>query len=631
MSPFFFIKIPPYWETYAFSIIQVPALIGALITVIYGITPKRAKYAKLAGFMWYVGRIYFCAFTSVLFLLITNFGKSSTLILAVGIAILLFYLQFRHCLGVMLLGTTCAIFYFIHYGAPTSIQEVICSGLYKKAYPLLLYTFLLYLFIRYVLKNEKREQKYNFHLAQKQYQKEKDLKRLQYEHYWERCTKNKQDEEELLPLITKDLEEVIANIPPKQQKETINSTIIPRLLSYVDFLQERLYYDHCHIPLSVTRTSLAAMLDSVIDDFEVTHDVKLPIIVIDQMKHPIILACDARQVKRMLLATLHFIREYKLVKSSDIIYIYLTATSIKYDMNGDSKRFKKLPAIAITVTTDIKVPVVEETYDELLDVVVPIFPNNEWEIYKKEMGEIADAHYGCMYIDDDENYMTVNYILPLELDIIRDEVMNSLPKSLLFLDSSNKTSCQQEERLTNLVVEKTKMDKQLIEDTILFVKKCHRNKKRQSGEPFYTHPMHVAEILLEVTKDPVTIVAALLHDIVEDSAISLTYIKARFGNDVAYIVSKVTNVGDTFRKKKMSSNSVYSTLLRHTNQDIRPIQVKLADRLHNIRTLGYRPQEKRLKVAKETLSLYVSLAAAIGMEKWAIELRERSKDILFGE
>ena len=401
-------------------------------------------------------------------------------------------------------------------------------------------------------------------------------------------------------------------------------------MSYVDFLRERIYYDRFHIPLSVTNTSLAAMLDSVIDDFEITHELKLPIFVIDQVKKPIILVCDPIQIKAMLLATLHFIRGYKLVKSSDVIYIYLSATSIKYDMNGDEKWFKKIPAVSITMTTDTKMPVVKETYDELLDVVVPIVPNSEWEIYKKEMGEIADAHYGCMYIDDNENYMTVNYILPLELDIIRGEVMDSLPESRRFLDASNKTSCQQEEKVINLLVEKTKMDKQFIEDTILFVKKCHGNQKRESGEPFYTHPMHVAEILLEETKDPATILAALLHDVVEDSAISLTYIKARFGNDVAYIVSKVTNFGDTFRKKKMSSNSVYSTLLRHTNQDIRPIQVKLADRLHNVRTLDYRSQEKRMKVAKETVSLYVSIAAAIGMEKWAIELREKSKDILFG-
>ena len=218
--------------------------------------------------------------------------------------------------------------------------------------------------------------------------------------------------------------------------------------------------------------------------------------------------------------------------------------------------------------------------------------------------------------------MTVSYILPLKLEEIRDSVMDALPKSFYFLDAASNESHNQENDLVRLLTEGTSLEEQFVLDTIRFVKRCHGNQKRKSGEPFYTHPMSVTEILLGITKEPSMLVAALLHDVVEDSLVPISYIKARFGHDVAYIVSKVTHLGSTLRKKKISPVEMNRLLKAELGNDIRPIQVKIADRLHNVRTLSVRPREKRTKVAMETLVFYVPLAEKLGMEEWAMELRK---------
>ena len=172
------------------------------------------------------------------------------------------------------------------------------------------------------------------------------------------------------------------------------------------------------------------------------------------------------------------------------------------------------------------------------------------------------------------------------------------------------------------------MNRLCVRETIQFMKKCHGDQLPQSGEPFYSHPMAVAEILLMETKDSNPIIAALLHDVVEDSKVPLSYIKARFGHDVASIVSKVTHMSATFRKKKLTKEENEALLRSFKGGDIRPIQVKLSDRLHNVRTLKYRPIEKQIKVAEQTLNFYVPFAESVGVTQLTAEIRKLCEEIL---
>ena len=155
--------------------------------------------------------------------------------------------------------------------------------------------------------------------------------------------------------------------------------------------------------------------------------------------------------------------------------------------------------------------------------------------------------------------------------------------------------------------------------------KAHANQVRSSGEPYITHPVAVAYILLELGMDTDTICAALLHDVVEDTDVTLEELKKLFGQDVAMLVDGVTKLGKIplFTKEEQQDENVRKILLA-MSQDIRVIIIKLCDRLHNMRTLQYRPAYKQRNTALETMNIYAPIAHRLGIRKIKDEIEDLS-------
>ncbi|MDE6132371.1 MAG: RelA/SpoT family protein, partial [Oscillospiraceae bacterium] len=159
-----------------------------------------------------------------------------------------------------------------------------------------------------------------------------------------------------------------------------------------------------------------------------------------------------------------------------------------------------------------------------------------------------------------------------------------------------------------------------------FAAKAHANQFRSSGEPYITHPLAVSFILLELGMDTDTICAAMLHDVVEDTDITLEEIKKLFGQDVAMLVDGVTKLGKIplFTKEEQQAENVRKILLA-MSQDIRVIIIKLCDRLHNMRTLHYRPAHKQRHTALETMNIYAPIAHRLGMRT----IKDEIEDLAF--
>ena len=160
--------------------------------------------------------------------------------------------------------------------------------------------------------------------------------------------------------------------------------------------------------------------------------------------------------------------------------------------------------------------------------------------------------------------------------------------------------------------------RELVNEALDFAAKAHQEQRRKSGEPFIIHPIEVACILAELRMDWSTIAAALLHDVVEDTEVTIDELEASFGEHVATIVSGVTDADGAGDQTNQRS------LLLAMSAEWRCALVKLADRLHNMRTLQHMPKPKQVKKARETLSIFVPLAASLGVVPMEAELRRLS-------
>src|ERR1700710_467286 len=172
-------------------------------------------------------------------------------------------------------------------------------------------------------------------------------------------------------------------------------------------------------------------------------------------------------------------------------------------------------------------------------------------------------------------------------------------------------------------------DEALLNKAYVYAMTAHGKQFRASGDPYFAHPLEVAAILTELKLDVPTIVTALLHDTIEDTLVTYDDVKEKFGEEIAGLVDGVTKLSqlEVFSERTKQAENFRKLMLAITS-DIRVLLVKLADRLHNMRTLGYIEKiEKRRRIAQETVDLYAPLSGRIGMQN----VREELEDLAFAE
>ena len=173
-----------------------------------------------------------------------------------------------------------------------------------------------------------------------------------------------------------------------------------------------------------------------------------------------------------------------------------------------------------------------------------------------------------------------------------------------------------------------KVNEELLNRAYVYAMKAHGEQVRASGDPYFSHPLEVAAILTDLKLDDATIAAALLHDTIEDTEATRGEIERLFGKDIGTLVEGLTKLKklDLVTSEAKQAENLRKLLLAIAD-DVRVLLVKLADRLHNMRTLGHMPPEKRRRIAEETLDIYAPLAARMGM----YEMREELEDLSFRE
>ena len=208
----------------------------------------------------------------------------------------------------------------------------------------------------------------------------------------------------------------------------------------------------------------------------------------------------------------------------------------------------------------------------------------------------------------------------------KERVMQQSFRTLLEPDAGTSMEDLHAELLSVLEKNHSKESIELIEKAFQVAKECHSEQKRRSGEPYIIHPLCVAIILAGMEMDTATIAAALLHDVVEDTPLDLAGVREQFGDEIAALVdgvTKLTNLNYDVSKIERQAENLRKMFVAMA-KDIRVVLIKLADRLHNMRTMQYQSREKQIEKARETLDIYSPIADRLGISKMKVELDDLS-------
>ncbi len=421
---------------------------------------------------------------------------------------------------------------------------------------------------------------------------------------------------------SRELEEAIKRTPNKKLHKAIE-----KLESGIDYLKEISYRTKYYLRLEVSKVSLDTLLREVqlaikTQDLEPTPS--LAIQLITQQKE---LQGDVERIKTLLINGICYAQQYNI--ENHPIQLAVESTQLGYKLSSIKDYTKKIDALRFTITTDDTLPTLQPIYmGDISTAQVP--PETLLDLPKTENARIVDAHYGVVAYYEMEENLSIVYVIPLRIRDIRPKNMDLKemqkgPEEVI-VDYAGAAALEHE--LLESIKDKAQgVSIAKVEKAIGIIKKYHGSQKRKSGEPFYFHPITVAQLVLDFDQDEDTIIAALLHDIVEDTSMSLVQVEAMFGPGVARLVDGVTKLDKGTRRLSLSSYENTKKLL--DEEEKRILKIKLADRIHNIRTIqGHASYEKQKQISEETLQFFIPLARQLGLTQAVEELKSLVFDVL---
>jgi hypothetical protein len=359
---------------------------------------------------------------------------------------------------------------------------------------------------------------------------------------------------------------------------------------------------------------------------------------VGQTKHHQII-CDPIQLIKVLKNTIVALPSNDDSQQKDY-YLVAQDTRLVYSMpmvNKNKDYVKHLSAIRFMISQQADhLPDVADSYTPEMSSASLPNPTNGRELLLAENQRIIKAHYGYTNLDISKQttYDYYLYVVPVDVNDIRPADMNDpameLGAELVRANDQYPGAQEQEREFLTTVQQKSPANIENVKEALELIKWYHGSVNRRSGEPYYLHPLAVAQIVLDWNQEEATIIGALLHDTVEDTPMLLENIDMMFGPDVVRVVDYVTHFEsfkDSFYRGKLTDNENMRMLLEAT--DKRALYVKVADRIHNMRTIeGHKTEEKKKKISQETLTFFVPLAKSLSLEKAAEELLNISTRVL---
>jgi len=410
-----------------------------------------------------------------------------------------------------------------------------------------------------------------------------------------------------------------------QQLTTIRHTLDEAhqaLKDAMGYLRNVVYRVQGHLRLKVDTVRIDDLLARSMAVFKAQHTQQRPSPRINKFTGSQAIQCDSSRIQQLLVNAWLYAQQHG--GPQQPVFLGMQETTLGYPIPSVKDYIKEVPALCFTVSSTDTLPPPKPLYMGTIGNTSFQVPQSMEDLPLLDNQHIVDAHYGAVeLIEATKGALIQVYVIPMYLREVRPSMMD-LPQMEVSsgMDSRvSKAVLPEETALLKRLQDETPVDMELAEKAIMYIKKYRGPVKRKSGEPFYLHPIAATDIILNYTEDQAAILATLLHDTVEDTPLTLAEVGVVFGPDVAAIVNKVTHLDGQFRRVSMNDHENIRQLLEET--DVRVLQVKLAERVHNMRTIqGHPSLEKQKKIADEMMHFFVPIARHLGFKQTEEELQE---------
>ncbi|MHB9148196.1 MAG: HD domain-containing protein, partial [Candidatus Amoebophilus sp.] len=577
-----------------YKVIYHSVLVATAAFLTFPAWPPTFKSKKFITFAWPAGIFYILFVVGSMLVIMSGFHEVQVMIFMVNLLIAAFSLSLPLMLLLSSLGTLVGYIIFkICYGTIYYIGAADCTQ-FKAIYMVLLFGSLLVALFRF-----------------KKTQKVLEAKNV----YLEKDEAEQSDE----------LADIIA------YRDVLLKELNQEELSLFDhttaaYLNQIIYRMTEYIRLEVTNINLDKLMLEIKDLIRMKYFDNLdnaPQIIVKKHTQEVSINADYKKLKRLLMNGITYVHQHN--RSNEPVTIILEDTKLGHSIGYMKDYTRQIAALKISIVLDDNIPPKKDIYmfDQFVSISQPDLQTEKRKLV--ENFRIIHAHYGYGELDQEQTQV---YVLPINVREVRGKVMELLRAPAIADEEELKhpLAIELEKKLFDKI-QGTQIDKRIITKALDIVKRYHAGVKRKSGEPFFTHPIQVALIVLDYSQDQDAVLGALLHDTVEDTSLSLLQIEIMFGKKVAFIVDKVTNLKDELRRVSLQDHENIYRLINY--EDERAAYVKLADRLHNMRTIsGHSSLAKQKHIAGETLNFFVPLAKNLGLGAMTRELEKLSLQVL---
>ncbi|MGI2257649.1 HD domain-containing protein [Candidatus Cardinium hertigii] len=601
----------PEWYTTLESFVLIPSLFVVTFFLVYlSITPQSYIH-KIASVVWPLSHIYFFFLVGTGMAILSKFAHIHNIIFMINLALAMFItpsvvVWFGYMISAMM------AWIMFHYMSSITFITCFLDLNINIAYGI----FMLFLLIGGLLYHNKGVEKLlSIIRALTREKEEQNAKQLF----------NKQQVEALAyesNCIISQLNNKLTRLEKPEERFLAYSEQAIMLKKYRNRIFNHLKHN---LYLTTNWISIDQLLAECFDAIKMNNIYNVPYVIIDT-KH-LYIQCVIESIRNLIINSLYSCSAYNTLHNDQKkdIYIYIDDTKLGYRLTLLEGKLQKISAISLIITTDTRLPAIRPLYKVTEMADIQILDGNE-EKTNSENQHIVHAHYGYYERFNSESAITHLYVIPVNVKEITNAFATLSPvvhTKRMVLDP---ISIQEEADFLEKVKQKKELDIDTVVDALQLIKVYYTIQRRKTGELSYLHPMAVASILLNITDDAHVIIAGLVHDVVQNTPLTEAGLTTLFGHSITQIVRVAAHLEKELPSEKDNYATYIEAIIRNKNHDA--ILVRLADVLHNARTISGHTVEKQIEKARLIQKFYLPLAIQMQLVHISHELELHIQNIL---